>query len=159
MIRLDQYDNSSFDRGASKLKEIAWNLTKILFFQPPWPIPSSIRCWLLRLFGAEVGSGVVIRSRTNITFPWRLEIGDHSWIGEEVIILSLAEVAIGAHCCISQRAFICSGSHDFDKPSFDLVTGPIVIGESSWIAACAFVGPGVTLNPGTLVKANEVVST
>lgn len=157
MIRLDQYNNSSFDRATSKLKEIAWNLTKILFFLPPWPFPSSVRCIILRLFGAKVGSGVVIRSRTNITFPWRLEIGDHVWIGEEVLILSLAKVTIGSHCCISQRAFICSGSHDFKKPTFDLITEPVTIGESSWIAACAFVGPGVTLKSGTLIKANAVV--
>jgi putative colanic acid biosynthesis acetyltransferase WcaF len=158
MIRLDQYDNSGFDRGAGKLKEIAWNLTKLLFFLPPWPIPSSLRCALLRLFGAKIGEGVVIRSRTNITFPWRLEIGDHCWIGEEVIILSLAGVAIGDHCCLSQRAFICTGSHDFNKPTFDLIAKPITIGESSWIAASAFVGPGVDLQAGTLVKANQVVS-
>ncbi len=158
MIRLDQYDNSSFDRGAGRLKEIAWMFTKHLFFTASWPIPSRIRGALLRLFGAKVGKGVVIRSRTNISFPWRLEIGDHVWIGEEVIILSLAPVKIANHCCISQRAFLCTGSHDFNKPSFDLITRPISIGESSWVAACAFVGPDTDIEPGTLVKANSVVS-
>ena len=113
---------------------------------------------MLRLFGAKVGSGVVIRSRTNISFPWRLQIGDHVWIGEEVMILALAPVTIASHCCISQRAFLCTGSHDFDKPSFDLITKPISIGESSWIAACAFVGPDTDIAPGTFVKANSVVS-
>lgn len=158
MIRLDRYDNASFDRGAGRLKEAAWHLTKWLFFSTPWPFPSQLRCALLRLFGAKVGTGVVIRSRTNITFPWRLEIGDHVWIGEEVLILSLARVRIGSHCCISQRAFLCTGSHDFGKPSFDLIAKPISIGESSWVAACAFVGPDAHLAPGTFVKANSVVS-
>ena len=157
MIRLDQYDNGGFDRGATKLTEIAWNLTKMLFFLPPWPVPSSFRRALLRLFGARVGRGVIIRSRTNITFPWRLEIGDHVWIGEEALILSLAKVRIEDHCCISQRAFLCTGSHDFNRSSFDLITDEITIGESSWIAACAFVGPGANVEPGTLVKANSVV--
>ena len=156
MIRLDKFDNSEFDRGAGKLKEICWNLTKLLFFQTPLPFPSSFRRALLRCFGAKIGSGVVIRSRTNITFPWRLEIGDHVWIGEEVLILSLANVTIASHCCISQRAFLCTGSHDFNSESFDLIADPITIGEGSWIAACAFIGPGVTMAPGTLVKANEV---
>ena len=158
MIRLDQYDNSDFDRGAGRVKEFAWILTKTLFFLPPWPFPSSIRCALLRLFGAEIGEGVIVRSRVNITFPWRLKIGDHVWIGEEALILSLGQVTIGSHCCISQRAFLCTGSHRFDKTTFDLITAPIDIGDSSWIAACAFVGPGVNLEPGSLVKANEVVS-
>ena len=141
MIRLDQYDNRDFDRGAGKMKEVAWNLTKWLFFQNPLPFPSALRCVLLRLFGARVGCGVVIRPRTNFSFPWRIELGDHVWIGEEVWILSLAQVTISSHCCLSQRAFICTGSHDFSKPSFDLITKPVTIGEGSWIAACAFVGP------------------
>ena len=155
MIRLDQYQNDDFDRGASKVKEIAWNIVKHLFFMPSWPIPSSVRCTLLRLFGAEIGEGVVIRSRTNITFPWRLTVGDHVWIGEEVCLLSLAKITIADHCCISQRAFLCTGSHAFDKPTFDLITEPIEVGTSSWIAACAFVGPGVIIEPGTFVKANS----
>lgn len=158
MIRLDQYDNSTFDRGASKLTETAWNLVKCLFFRPSWPIPSKIRRFLLRVFGAEVGDGVVIRSGTNISFPWRLTIGDHVWIGEDVTILSLANVTIESHCCISQRAFLCTGSHDFGKQTFDLITKPIAIGESSWVAACAFIGPGTTIESGTFVKANSVVS-
>ena len=158
MIRLDQYDNRGFDRGASRLKEASWNLVKYLFFQPPWPVPSAIRRVLLRAFGARVGTGVIIRSRTNITFPWRMEIGDYCWIGEEVLILSLADVRIGSHCCISQRAFLCTGSHDFNQPTFDLVTKPVSIGDSSWIAASAFVGPGAEIEPGTMVKANSVVS-
>ena len=94
----------------------------------------------------------------NITFPWRLKIGDHVWVGEEALILTLAQVTIGDHCCISQRAFVCSGSHDFNKTGFDLITEPITVGDSSWIAACAFVGPGAELEPGTLVKVNSVVS-
>ena len=156
MIRLDKFDNSDFDRGAGKLKETLWALAKSLFFLPSWPVPSAVRCSLLRLFGAEVGSGVVIRSRTNITFPWRVKFGDHVWIGEEVVILSLAPVTIERNCCISQRAFLCTGSHDFNKESFDLITRPITIGESSWIAACAFVGPGVELDAGTFITANSV---
>lgn len=155
MINLEQFDSSDFDRGASRWKEAAWWLTRSLLFAPWFPVPSSIKAAALRSFGAKVGEGVVIRSRVNITFPWRFECGDHVWIGDEVMILSLAKVSLGDHVCVSQRAFLCSGSHDFRKDTFDMITEPIVIGGSSWIAAQAFVGPGSDVPPGTMVKAGQ----
>lgn len=158
LIQLDQFDNSDFDRGASRFKEALWLITRSLFFMTSLPLPSSLRSWLLRRFGAVVGEGVVIRSRVNITFPWRVTIGDHVWIAEEVLILSLANVTIGSHVCISQRAFLCTGSHDFAQPTFDLITEPITVNDHSWIAAAAFIGPGVEVPAGTLVKAGSVNS-
>lgn len=156
-MRLDRYDNSDFRRGASRIAELLWWVVRSLLFAPWFPVPSALKVAALRFFGAKVGRGVVIRSRVNITFPWRLSIGDHVWIGDEVMILSLAPVTIASHVCISQRVFLCTGSHKFRSESFDLVTKPIVIGEGSWIAANVFVGPGVTLAPGTLCCAGAVV--
>lgn len=158
MIRLNQFNNSNFDRGASRVKELIWMCVKAFVFQFHFPLPSAVRVFTLRCFGAKVGKGVVIRSGVNITYPWRLTLGDHCWIGEDVLILSLAQVTVGDHCCISQRVFLCTGSHDFSKVSFDLITRPIVIEQSCWIAACAFVGPGSTVPSGTMVKANETVA-
>jgi hypothetical protein len=91
MIRLRDYDNSDFDRGASGLKEGLWMLVKCAFFLSSWPWPSALRVALLRAFGARVGERVVVRSRVNITFPWRLTIGDDVWIGEEVLLLTLLQ--------------------------------------------------------------------
>ncbi|MEY2906773.1 MAG: hypothetical protein RLZZ408_1244 [Verrucomicrobiota bacterium] len=139
------------------MKEALWWIVRSLLFAPWYPIPSQLKVAALRAFGAMVGRGVVIRSRVNVTFPWRLSIGDHVWIGEEVLILTLAPVSIGSHVCISQRAFLCTGSHRFRSENFDLVTKPIVIGEGCWVAANAFIGPGVTLAPGTLCSAGAVV--
>lgn len=156
-MRLDHYDNSDFSRGASRMKEGLWWIVRWVLFAPWFPIPSPLKVAALRLFGAKVGRGVVIRSRVNITFPWRLSIGDHVWIGEEVLILSLAPVTIASHVCISQRAFLCTGSHRFRSENFDLVTKPISIGEGCWIAANVFVGPGVTLGKGTLCSVGAVV--
>jgi putative colanic acid biosynthesis acetyltransferase WcaF len=156
-MRLDHYDNSYFSRGASKIKEALWWVVRSVLFAPWFPIPSSIKVAALRLFGAKVGRGVVIRSQVNITFPWKVTLGDHVWIGDEVLILSLDQVTIASHVCISQRAFLCTGSHQFKSENFDLVTKPISIREGCWIAANVFIGAGVTLGKGTLCSAGSVV--
>ncbi len=157
-LDLQSFNSRSFDRGAGVWKEGLWVIIKLLFFQSPLPWPSSLRASLLRLFGATVGKGLVIRSGTNITFPWRLTVGDDVWIGEEVFILSLAPVVVESNVCISQRAFLCTGSHDYRRPDFALITKPIVIRAGSWVAAQAFVGPGVEIGPGSVVAASSVVT-
>lgn len=156
MIDLSRFRNDGFERGAPVWKEAAWWLVRSLCFASWFPVPSVVKVLLLRAFGARIGTGVVIRSRVNITFPWRFTCGDHVWIGDEVLILSLAEVRLGSHVCVSQRAFLCTGSHNFKSPGFDLITAPIEIGDSSWVAAQAFVGPGAVVPPGTMVKAGSV---
>ena len=156
-MRLDRYDNSDFSRGASKLREALWWVVRSLLFAPWFPIPSGIKVAALRVFGARVGRGVVIRSRVNITFPWRLTLGDHVWIADEVMILNLAPVTIGSHVVISNRAFLCTGSHRFRSENFDLVTKPITIGSGCWIASNVFVAPGVTLGSNTMCAAGAVV--
>lgn len=157
-INLQDFENTEFDRGASRVKELIWLVVKSFFFQFHFPMPSGLRRFLLRLFGARIGVGVIIRSGVNVTYPWRLKIGDYSWIGEDVFILSLAPVNIGSHTCISQRAFLCTGSHDFTKSTFDLVTRPITINSQSWIAANAFIGPGVEVPARSMVSAGQIVS-
>ena len=154
---LSIFNNSDFDRGASLLKEALWVFARGLFFQNPIPWPSELRVALLRAFDAKIGNSVVIRTNVNISFPWRLSIGDHVWIGEDVGILSLAQVTIGSDVCISQRAYLCTGSHDYRRDDFRLVTRPIVVHNSSWIAAMAFVGPGVEIGSNSVVAAGSVV--
>lgn len=127
------------------------------FFQNAFPWPSSLRVSLLRSFGASIGDGVVIRANVNISFPWRLKIGDHVWIGEDVGILSLAQVTIESNVCISQRAYLCTGSHDYRTEDFKLITRSITIRSGSWIAAGAIVLPGVEIGPDALVSAGSVV--
>jgi len=157
-VDLKIYDNSDFDRGAPRWKEALWVLVRGLFLQNPFPWPSELRVGLLRAFGARIGQGVVVRENVNVSFPWRLTIGDHVWIGEDVGILSLAQVTIESNVCISQRAYLCTGSHDFRAADFTLVTSPITIRSGSWIAAGAVVLPGVEIGPGSLVTAGSVVN-
>ncbi|EMI54905.1 WcaF family extracellular polysaccharide biosynthesis acetyltransferase [Rhodopirellula sallentina] len=155
-IELHNY-RSNLDRGASRFTEYCWLIIRAVFFIVPLPFPSCVRVAWLRFFGATVGNGVVIRSGVWIAFPWRLFVGDHVWIGEQVMMLNLDEVVVETNCCISQRAFLCTGSHRFDRPGFDLVTKSIEIKEGSWVAAQAFVAPGVTIGPNSMCVAGSVV--
>lgn len=155
---LSRYDNSDFSRGAPAWKEALWLLVRGLFFQTLVPWPSRVRVALLRTFGARVGRGVVVRANVNISFPWRLTIGDHVWIGEDVGILSLAGVTIESNVCISQRAYLCTGSHDYRREDFKLVTRPITVRTGSWVAAAAFVAAGVEIGAGAVVTAGSVVT-
>ncbi len=158
VIDLSQFRNDGFSRGEPAWKEAVWWVVRAVFFAHAVPVPSAIKVVLLRFFGAKVGRGVVIRSRVNITFPWRFECGDDVWIGDEVLILSLDRVKLGSSVCVSQRAFLCTGSHDFGKVGFDLITRPIVVGDSCWIGAQAFVAPGVTFGAGSRCGAGAVVT-
>jgi putative colanic acid biosynthesis acetyltransferase WcaF len=121
-----------------------------------WLPGSAWRVGILRLFGASIGRGVVIKPHVRVKFPWKLKIGDHSWIGESVWIDNLAEVAIGSNCCISQGAYLCTGSHRWDRESFDLEDRPIVIHDQCWVGAMARVAPGVTMGQGSVLTLGAV---
>ena len=154
---LSIYDNSNFDRGAPQWKAALWALARWIFFQNALPWPSGLRVALLELFGAKIGKRVIIRANVNISFPWRLQIGDQVWIGEDVGILSLAQVTIESNVCVSQRAYLCTGSHSFRREDFKLKAAPITVRTGSWVAAAAFVGPGVEIGAGSVVSAGSVV--
>lgn len=158
-IRLDRFDSAKgLDRGRSRLTEACWYLVKCVFFLSPLPWPMKWKRSLLRRFGAAVGRAVVIKPRINIHFPWKLSIGDHTWLGEEVFILNFEPVAIGAHVCISQRSFLCTGNHDFRDPEFSYRNAPIRVGDGTWIGAQCFVAPGVSIGSETVVGAGSVVT-
>jgi putative colanic acid biosynthesis acetyltransferase WcaF len=110
------------------------------------------------MFGSKIGKGVVLKSGVKIKFPWRLEVGDHSWVGEDVWIDNLASVRIGSHACVSQGAYLCTGSHDWSSPSFDLIVKPITVGDNAWVAAKSTVGPGVTVGEGAVLGLGSTTS-
>jgi putative colanic acid biosynthesis acetyltransferase WcaF len=157
-VRLREFDSTiGLDRGSSKIKEAAWYLVKMWVFLSAFPYPSSFKARLLRLFGARIGERVVIKPRVNIHLPWKLEIGDDSWIGEEVFILNFEQVTIGSNVSVSQRAFLCCGNHDYRIPSMPYRNRPITLCDGSWVGASCFVGPGVTIGVDTVVTAGSVV--
>ena len=155
-MRLDLYTTKGFQRGRPGWVEAIWILLQPLL---SLPLPgASLRVLLLRLFGAHIGRGVVIKPGVTVKFPWRLEIGDYSWIGEGVWLDNLAEIRIGSHCCLSQGVYLCTGSHDWSTSGFDLVTKPIVLGDEVWLAARAIVGPGVTIGSGAVLSLGSVAT-
>lgn len=157
VIDLARFRNPQFDRARPKLFEAIWMVTQALFVSS-WLPGSTHRRLLLKLFGAHVGVGVVIKPNVRIKFPWRLKIGDHSWIGEDVWIDNLAPVTIGSNACISQGAYLCTGSHDWSSPSFDLLVKPITIADGAWVAAKSTVGPGVTVGEGAVLGLGSTTS-
>jgi putative colanic acid biosynthesis acetyltransferase WcaF len=138
-----------------KIQIGTWFCVQHLIFSASF-FPSSLRSFLLKLFGASVGSGVYIRRGVRIHFPWNLEIGDHCWIGEEVWFINHEKVTIGSNVCISQRSIICSGGHDYRSASLAYAHKPVLIKDGAWVCLDAKVLPGVTIGECSVVSAGEI---
>lgn len=153
---LSRYQMHGYHPGRGRVCRILWYLLSLIVFESALvPLYAPKRA-LLRLFGAQIGRGVIIKPRVRIKYPWRLQVGDHSWIGEEVWIDNLDEVRIGDHVCISQEAYLCTGDHDHRQPTFDLITRPIELHSASWICTRATILAGVTVHTGAVVAAGSV---
>src|SRR5262249_21323823 len=146
------------NRGRPFLIEAIWYLAKWLLFLTAFPVPSRVKRAVLRAFGARIGRGVVIKPRVNIHLPWKLQIGDYTWVGEEVFILNFEQVSMGAHCGISQRAFLCTGNHDFRQPHMPYRNEPIVVEDGAWVGAQVLVAPGVAIGTEAVIAAGSVVT-
>jgi putative colanic acid biosynthesis acetyltransferase WcaF len=133
-----------------------WIVQSLLFHTSP-QFMYGWRRFLLRAFGARIGKDVLIRPSVNVTYPWKLSIGDYSWIGDGVTLYTLGEISIGDNAVVSQHSYLSTGSHDYARPSFDLYAVPIRVEPEVWVAAHVFVGPGVTIGHGAVVGASSVV--
>ena len=160
MILRKEVNNASYrtsiDIKAGKLKQVSWYCINVFFFKNPFIISSGLKVFLLQLFGATMGKGIVIKPCVNIKYPWKLTIGNHSWIGEQVWIDNLSEVVIGNHVCISQGALLLTGNHHYKKTSFDLVLGNIILEDGVWIGAKAVVCPGVVCSSHSILSVASV---
>lgn len=112
---------------------------------------------MLRSFGARIGRKAIIRPTVHIQFPWKLEVGDYSWIGDDVVLYNLGKIKIGSHSVVSQRSYLCTGSHEHNKETFSIYAEPIVINDQCWLAADVFVAPGVHIGAGTVVGTRSCV--
>jgi putative colanic acid biosynthesis acetyltransferase WcaF len=157
-VDLSRYTPGRFDRGAGVFNEGLWLVVSLFLFQLcPFSF-SALKRLVLRAFGAKIGRNVTIKPRVKITFPWKLKVGDHVWFGEECWLLNLECIEIGSHVCISQRAFLCTGSHDFKSVAFNLITRSIKLENGVWIGAGSWVGPGVTAASHAVLTANSVAT-
>lgn len=154
---LSSFSNSWYDPGAGAVKRLAWFFINAAFLASWFPF-SGFKVFLLRMFGASVGRGVVIKPCVNIKYPWRLAIGDFVWIGERVWIDNLVMVRIGSNACISQGAMLLTGNHNYKKSTFDLVTGEITLEEGAWVGAQSVVCPGVTCGSHSVLAVGSVAA-
>jgi len=134
-----------------------WAVCELLFVTNPWQISSGLRVRILRAFGAEIGAGVVFRPRTRVKFPWKLSIGDRSWIGEGVWFHNQDRITIGCDVVVSQETFVTTGSHAH-RSDMKLITRPVQIESGSWVTSRCVILGGTTIGKSALITPLSVVN-
>ena len=154
-------DLSTYTNALSLKNQIARIVWSIVWFVLARPLPRSLgnkwKLFLLRLFGAKLHSKAIVYSNVKIYMPWNLEMDEYSCLAPKVDCYNAAKVKIGAHTTISQKSYLCAASHDITKSYNPLIVAPIIIKDQAWIAADAFIGPGVTVGQGAVVGARACV--
>ncbi len=151
------FNKGFFHPGASELKLALWYFTSLLVFRSGLVPFSNVLVFILKAFGARIGKDVRIKPFVHIRYPWRFEMGDHCWIAD-CYIENLALVKLGDNVCVSQGAMLLTGNHDFTKPTFDLITKPIILEDGVWIGARAIVCPGVKAKSHAVLTVGSVAT-
>lgn len=154
---LSKFNNRWYKPGGPVFLHIFWYLANAWFLKS-WIPGSGWRVFLLQLYGAKIGRGVTIKPHVNIKYPWKLSVGDHCWIGENVWIDNLGNVEIGNNSCISQGALLLCGNHNYKKVSFDLMVGDITLEEGCWVGAKSLVTGGVIMHSHSVLSAGSVAT-
>lgn len=144
----------AWDRGIGWV--LAWAIVEPLLVRSSLQLSSRLRVATLRFFGARIGSGVITRPGLRVRFPWKLEVGDRSWLGEDVWLHNQDRLVIGSDVVISQGSFVTTGTHAF-RTDMALKTRPIQIQNGAWVTSRAVVLGGVTIGESALVLPNTVV--
>lgn len=142
----------SFSLG-NRLARVIWQVCWLLFARWTPPPLHRWRAFILRLFGAKLGQGCRVHASVKIWLPANLELGDNVLIGPGAILYNQGRIAIGHHSVVSQRAHLCASTHDVSDEHFQLVVRPVTLGPKCWVAAEAFVGPGVSMGEGAVLAA------
>jgi putative colanic acid biosynthesis acetyltransferase WcaF len=157
-VDLSTFSPDIFDKGAGSLKTILWYFVNASFVRASWNPFMGIKVFFLKLFGAKIGSGLVIKNNVIIKFPWKLTIGNNCWLGENCWIDNLDRVEIGDNVCISQGALLLTGNHDYRLLSFDYRNAPIRLEDGVWIGAKAVVCPGVTCRENSILTVASIAT-
>jgi len=154
---LSKFKLPSNFRGRNAIVVQFWWLVQATIFKMSPQFMYGWRRFLLKLFGAKIGKKVIIRPTVKITYPWKVVIGDYSWIGDDVVLYSLGEIEIGKNVVVSQKSYICTGSHDYQQIDFPIYAKKISLKDECWIATDVFIAPGITIGKGTVVAARSSV--
>lgn len=157
-IQLYNFSAKGFDKGACKAKIVIWYFVNAIFVRASWNPFVFIRILILRLFGAKIGQGLVLKNNVIIKSPWNLTVGDNCWIGENVWIDNLDKITIGSNVCISQGALLITGNHDYTMSNMPYRNAPIVVKDGAWIGANATVTAGVTIAGNSVLTVGSVVT-
>jgi len=156
-IDLSKFTVGNYKAGP-KWKVLIWYFVNYYIFYSNFPWPYRFKAWLLKLFGAKIGAGLVIKTKVRIKNPWRLTIGDNCWIGEDVWIDNLEDVTMGSNVCLSQGALLLTGNHDYTVVDFPYRLGKIHIEDGVWIGAKAVVCPGVMCKAYAILTVSSVAT-
>lgn len=158
IVLTKSFNKKDFKVGASTFKVVLWYFTNTFFFRTGLIPFSNVMVFILRLFGAKIGRDVRIKPFIHIKYPWKLSIGNYSWLAE-CYIENLVQVTIGNHVCISQKSMLLTGSHNYKTPSFDLMTKEIVLEDGVWIGAGSVVCPGVVASSHAILTVGSIATT
>ena len=143
--------------GRALVVRALWLVFEALVLLNPVLTSYRLKRGVLRLFGARVGEGVLIKPGVHVKYPWHLEIGDHAWIGERAWIDNFVHVRIGAHACVSQGAYVCTGNHDWSDPGMRRYVAPVIVEDGAWVGAFARIAPGVVVGREAIVTLGSVL--
>jgi putative colanic acid biosynthesis acetyltransferase WcaF len=155
--RLDNFRVPKQFRGRNVIVVQLWWIVQATIFRCSPQFLYGWRRFLLRLFGARIGINVLIRPSVRVTYPWNFEIGNHSWVGDDVVLYTLGNIKIGDNAVVSQRSYLCTGAHDYRREDFAILASPITIESQVWLATDVFVAPGVSIGLGTVVGTRSTV--
>ena len=158
MIDLSRFTTGDFDKGASSLIITLWYFINALFVRSSWNPFMGIKIFLLKLFGAKIGNGLVIKNNVVIKYPWKLVIGDNVWLGEGCWLDNLDYITIGNNVCISQGSLLITGNHDYKQSNFPYKNAPIVVEDGAWIGAKAVVAPGVNIGTHSILTLGTIIT-
>ncbi len=157
-VDLSSFTPGDYNSGRPFWFRSLWFVVNALFLQNPLNPSGKIKIALLRLFGAKIGAGVVMKPGINVKSPWLLSVGDYSWIGEAVWLDNLVPIRIGNHVCISQGAYFCTGNHNWSDPAFGYQLGEIHVEDGAWICARATLLPGVRVQSHAVITGGAVLT-
>lgn len=157
-VDLSKFSDKVFLTAKEKIKYLLWLIISNIFFLTNIPYPNFLKIFFLKIFGAKIGKSVVIKPWVKIKLPWKLEIGDHVWLGENCWLDNISKITIGNNSCISQGALLITGNHDYKKSTFDLISKEIIIEEGCWLGANSIVTGGVVVKTHAILSIGSSTS-